>query len=92
VFCIFSPHEEDSYILLMIDSSLDSIDFFLTLWVALLFNLLGNCHQERFFLTSKWGGLFLFFATQQWVVGVFLIRQKKYARLQRQSSFLGWEM
>jgi hypothetical protein len=53
----------------------------LTLWVVLLFNLLRYCHQERFFLTRKWSGFFLFFATQQ-RVGVFLICQKKYARLQ----------
>ncbi len=58
----------------------------LTLWVVLLFNLLRYCHKERFFSTRKRSGFFLFFATQQWV-GVFLICQKKYARLQWQSSF-----
>jgi hypothetical protein len=53
----------------------------LTLWVVLLFNLLHYCHQERFFSTRERSGFFLFFATQQWV-GVFLICQKKNARLQ----------
>jgi hypothetical protein len=86
----------DSSVYLSLHPSISLPSFLLenlTLCVVLLFNLLGYCHQERFFSTRKQSGFCLFFATQEWV-GVFLICQKNMHVCRDNLPFWkeGWEM